>query len=365
MKKYGHLYEKVFEMENLELAHKNASRGKGWYQEVIEINKNPRHWLRKLQHMLIYNTYKTSKYTVFTRKDGLKTRIIYKLSYFPDRICQWALMQVIEPILVKLFIRDTYSAIPGRGIHLALERIKNSIKSDIEGTKYCLKMDVKKFYPSINHNILKDKFKRIFKDEELLWLIFEIIDSTPENEGIPIGNYLSQWCGNFYLSDFDHWIKETEFTFQGKPIRIKYYYRYMDDMIILSDNKEFLHWLEKKIYDYLQDNLKLTLKSTWQVFPIKDRGIDFIGYRIFPDFTLLRKYNVKNFKSAMGRIERKIETGQELTYHDYCSFNSYLGWLKPCDSYRLKEKYMKPLQSYIDQYYHNHLENKGDKEGLE
>ena len=118
----------------------------------------------------------------------------------------------------------------------------------------------------------------------------------------------------------------------------------MDDMIILSDNKEFLHWLEKKIYDYLQDNLKLTLKSTWQVFPIKDRGIDFIGYRIFPDFTLLRKYNVKNFKSAMGRIERKIETGQELTYHDYCSFNSYLGWLKPCDPYRLKEKYMKPLE---------------------
>lgn len=280
MKRYGYLYEKVYDMENLRMAHRHANRGKGWYGEVILMNENPEEWLRLLQGMLINRNYETSDYTIFTRKDGKKVRLIYKLPYFPDRICQWALMQVIEPILINNFVRDTYSAIPGRGLHLALSRIQEAIRTDPEGTTYCLKMDVKKFYPSINHKILKSKFRKIFKDEGILWLLDEIIDSTPEDEGIPIGNYLSQYCGNYYLSEFDHWIKETEFVFNGQVIKIRYYYRYMDDIIILSDSKEFLHWLRQKITEYLWENLRLTLKNNWQVFPIKDRGIDFIGYRI-------------------------------------------------------------------------------------
>lgn len=361
MKRYGYLYEKVYDMENLRMAHRHASRGKGWYGEVILMNENPEEWLRLLQGMLINRNYETSDYTIFTRKDGKKVRLIYKLPYFPDRICQWALMQVIEPILINNFVRDTYSAIPGRGLHLALSRIQEAIRTDPEETTYCLKMDVKKFYPSINHKILKSKFRKIFKDEGILWLLDEIIDSTPEDEGIPIGNYLSQYCGNYYLSEFDHWIKETEFVFNGQVIKIRYYYRYMDDMIILSDSKEFLHWLRQKITEYLWENLRLTLKNNWQVFPIKDRGIDFIGYRIFPEYTLLRKDTVKTFKRAMNKIRRKLSEGKEFTYHDFCSVHSYIGWLKPCDSYRLKMKYIEPIMPYVNRYYYEHLANQ-DKE---
>ena len=358
VKRYGNLYEQICGMDNLIVAHHNASTGKGWYQEVKTVNDNPQEYLQILQGMLENKTYETSDYDIFLRQDGVKVRMIYKLPYFPDRVCQWAVMQVIEPYLIKNFVRDTYSAIPGRGIHLALERIKKALITDPEGTKYCLKMDVKLFYPSINHKILKEKFRKLFKDKDLLWLIDEIIDSTPENSGIPIGNYLSQYCGNYYLSDFDHWIKETEFVFNGKVIKIKYFFRYMDDMIILSDSKEFLHYLCKLISEYLMVNLKLTLKNTWQVFPVKDRGIDYVGYRIFPEFVLLRKRTVKTMTRALLRIRAKIEDGEALTYHDYCSVNSYLGWMKPCDCHRLKHKYVDPIMPEINQYYYTYLCNK-------
>lgn len=357
MKRYGNLYEQICSMDNLIVAHHHASTGKGWYQEVKTVNSNPQEYLDILQGMLENKTYETSDYDIFLRQDGVKVRMIYKLPYFPDRICQWAVMQVIEPYLIKNFIRDTYSAIPGRGIHLALERIKKALVTDPEGIKYCLKMDVKQFYPSINHKILKEKFRKLFKDKDLLWLIDEIIDSTPEDSGIPIGNYLSQYCGNYYLSDFDHWIKETTFVFNGKPVKIKYFFRYMDDMIILSDSKEFLHYLRRLISEYLMTNLRLTLKNTWQVFPVKDRGIDYVGYRIFPEFVLLRKRTVKTMTRALLRMRAKIEDGEALTYHDYCSVNSYLGWMKPCDCHRLKHKYVDPIMPEINKYYYTYLCN--------
>lgn len=359
MKRYGNLYEQICScsVDNLITAHHHASTGKGWYQEVKTVNSNPQEYLEILQGMLENKTYETSDYDIFLRQDGVKVRMIYKLPYFPDRICQWAVMQVIEPYLIRNFVRDTYSAIPGRGIHLALERIRKALVTDPEGTKYCLKMDVKQFYPSINHKILKEKFRKLFKDKDLLWLIDEIIDSTPEDSGIPIGNYLSQYCGNYYLSDFDHWIKETEFVFNGKVVKIKYFFRYMDDMIILSDSKEFLHYLRKLISEYLMVNLKLTLKNTWQVFPVKDRGIDYVGYRIFPEFVLLRKRTVKTMTKSLLRIRAKIEDGEVLTHHDYCSVNSYLGWMKPCDCHRLKHKYVDPIMPEVNQYYYTYLCN--------
>ena len=220
MKRYGNLYEKICDLDNLKLAHKNAQKGKGWYKEVKEINANPDYYLKKLQNMLINKIYKTSEYETFMKNDTGKERKIYKLPYYPDRIAQWAILQVIEPILVKNFITDTYSAIPGRGIHKALHRIEKAIQTDVKGTQYCLKIDAKKYYPSINHEILKNKYRKLFKDKDLIWLLDEIIDSTPGDTGIPIGNYISQYSGNFYFSSFDHWIKEEK--------HIKYYFRYMD-----------------------------------------------------------------------------------------------------------------------------------------
>lgn len=344
------LWEAICDMENLKLAHQNAKKDKGWYAEVKMVDENPEYYLKLLQEMLLNHTYRTSEYTTFIKQDSGKERVIYKLPYFPDRICQWAILQVIEPILIRNFTDDTYSAIPGRGIHQAFTRIKKAVQNDVPGTQYCLKLDAKKYYPSINHNILKDKYRRLFKDNDLLWLLDEIIDSTPGDTGIPIENYLSQYSGNYYLSSFDHWIKEVK--------GIKYYYRYMDDIVILAGSKEYLHQLRKDIAEYFHKELKLSIKENWQVFPTFVRGIDFVGYRIFLGYSLLRKTTCKQMKAKMVKIRKKVESGHEMNFSEWCSINSYKGWLIHCDSYRLKAKYIDPIQKYADDYYIKNIKRK-------
>ena len=346
------LWEAICDMENLKLAHQNAKKGKGWYAEVKMVDENPEYYLKLLQEMLLNHTYRTSEYTTFIKQDSGKERVIYKLPYFPDRICQWAILQVIEPILIRNFTDDTYSAIPGRGIHQAFTRIKKAVQNDVPGTQYCLKLDAKKYYPSINHNILKDKYRRLFKDNDLLWLLDEIIDSTPGDTGIPIGNYLSQYSGNFYLSSFDHWLKEVK--------GVKYYYRYMDDIVILASSKEYLHQLRKDIAEYFHKELKLSVKENWQVFPTFVRGIDFVGYRIFLGYSLLRKTTCKQMKAKMVKIRKKVESGHEMNFSEWCSINSYKGWLIHCDSYRLKAKYIDPIQKYADDYYIKNIKRKAE-----
>lgn len=386
MKRYGNIYDKICSMENLELAYKNAKKGKGWYREVREIEENPQYYLELLQSMLKNHTYKTSEYSTFMKKDGKKEREIYKLPFFPDRIAQWAVLQIIEPQLLAYFTDDTYSAIPNKGIHAAFRKLRKAVDEHPEEMTYCLKIDCKKFYPSIDHDILKQKFRKKYKDPELLFLIDEFIDSistcpaleenidfyagqgkeikivTGENGqefidgiGIPIGNYFSQYAGNFYLTEFDHWMKEVK--------HVKHYYRYMDDICIFASSKEELHQLLQEIEEYLNTKLNLRLKGNYQIFPSFIRGVDFVGYRIFLDYTLLRKSTCQQFKQKMTAIRKKIESGQEMNYSEWCSINSYKGWLKHCDSYRLTEKYIVPIQPYADEYYKNHIKAKKKKKG--
>lgn len=150
-------------MENLELAYRNAKKGKGWYREVKEIEENPKYYLELLQSMLKNHTYQTSEYSTFMKKDGRKEREIYKLPFFPDRIAQWAVLQVIEPQLLAYFTDDTYSAIPNKGIHAAFRKLRKAVDTVPEEMTYCLKIDCKKFYPSIDHDVLKQKFRKKYK----------------------------------------------------------------------------------------------------------------------------------------------------------------------------------------------------------
>lgn len=331
MKRIGNLYEQIYDINNLRLAHRNARKGKGFYKDVKMVNSNEEFYLKQIQEMLINKTYKTSPYEVFKVWDRTKEREIFKLPYYPDRIVQWAVLQIIEPVLLNKMTINTFSSIRNRGIHFGLERVKKSLR-DKPNTLYCLKFDVHHYYPSINHTILKQQYRRIFKDKDLLWLIDEIIDSVEmaKDTGIPIGNYLSQWSANIYLSDFDHWLKEVKYC--------KHVFRYMDDVVILSDSKEKLHALLGEIKDYLS-SLKLELKGNYQVFPVDVRGIDFLGYRIFRDYVLLRKSTCIKFKRKMNKLRKK----ETLSKSDICSIQSYLGWLIWCDSYRLKNKYTKGL----------------------
>jgi hypothetical protein len=214
---------------------------------------------------------------------------------------------------------------------LALSRLKLALRKDAENTQYCLKLDVKKYYPNINHDILKAKLSKIFKDKKLLWLLGEIIDSVEGEIGLPIGNYTSQYLGNFYLSEFDHWLKEVK--------RVKYVYRYMDDVIILGRTKDELHQLKLEIVDYLKVNLNLELKGNEQIFPIDKRPIDFVGYVVHRKYVLLRK----SIKKELIRKMKLLTNKSQLNLSDKSSIGSYNGWLVYCNGINLRNKYIEPL----------------------
>ena len=329
MKRHGNIFDKIYSMENLELASKKAQKGKKNYKEVLAFNENKDYFLKQLQLSLINKTYQTSEYEIFTKICGKKEREIYKLPFYPDRICQWAIMLQTEKIFISHFTTDTYSSIPFRGLHLALKRLKRKLKNDRDGMKYCLKIDVKKYYPNIDHEILKTKLERLFKDKDLLWLFGEIIDSLPNGKGLPIGNYTSQYLSNFYLTSFDRWIKECK--------KIKHYFRYMDDICIFSNNKEDLHSLLSEIREYMTNELKLSLKGNEQVFPIDSRGVDLLGYVIHPNKIRLRKSIKQKFINKMLKIKRS----KQLTESDTSSIYSYLGWIKHCNGINLTNKYLR------------------------
>lgn len=314
MKRYNDLFRQVSSIENLNLADKRARKGKLKQYGVLHHDRNREEHIILLQEMLTTKTYKTSPYGKFKIREP-KERIIYKLPYYPDRILHHAVMNVLEPIFVKTFTTDTYSCIKGRGIHGAQKAVIRALK-DVEGTKYCLKLDIKQFYPSIDHEILKTLLRRKIKDKDLLWLLDEIIDSV---EGVPIGNYLSQYFANFYLTGFDHWLKEVK--------GVKYYFRYADDMVILSDNKEHLHALFAEIQEYLTTNLKLEIKANYQVFPVDSRGLDFVGYRFYHGHVRLRKSIKKNFARSVAK-------------KSYKSIPAYNGWTVHCKSRHLVKKLM-------------------------
>lgn len=269
-------------MDNMWEAYYNATKGKKHYREVKEIAKNPELFLKKLLYQLKNHKYKTSKYTIFHLYSGGKLREIYKLP-MRDRIVQHALMNYLEPIFRKSFITDTYSSIKGRGIHMGMKRVRKALK-DKENTKYCLKIDIKKFYPSINQDKLKEVISRKIKDKDLLQVLDEIIDSC--DHGVPIGNYTSQYFANYFLTPFDHWIKEV--------LNIKYYFRYCDDIVILGKNKEYLKLILNKIQKYIKA-VDLDIKPNWQIFPVISRGVDFLGYIFRPKHVLLRKHTKNKF----------------------------------------------------------------------
>lgn len=313
MKRAGNIYGEICRLENLHHADAVARRRKAKQPGVIAHIKNADANIQALQNMLLNKTYRTSPYITFKVYEP-KEREVFRLPFFPDRIAHHAIMNVLEPIFVANFTADTYSCIKKKGIHGAVRAVKRALK-DVSGTQYCLKLDIRKFYPSVDHAILKQLLRRKFKDRDLLWLLDEIIDSAP---GLPIGNYLSQYLANFYLSYFDHWLKEQ----QG----VKYYFRYADDLVILASDKPYLHRILGDIRLYLQHELRLEVKGNYQIFPVASRGIDFVGYRFYHTHTMLRKSIKKSFaRKVAGNCKQS-------------SVASYRGWAKHCNAKHLVKR---------------------------
>lgn len=341
MKRHGKLFKDIVKLENIYKAHKNAKKGKSHYKEVQMVEDDLAKYLTDIKFDLENGLFSTSDYVVFKIHEP-KEREIFKLPYFPDRIVHHAIMNILQPIWDEIFIYDVYSAIPGKGIHSAMDRLDEFLK-DKKGTKYCLQFDISKFYPSVNHDILMKLIQKKIKCSKTLGVIEDIVRSPHGSRGIPIGNYTSQYFANIYLNWFDHFIKQE--------LGMNYYIRYADDGIIFSDSKEELHDVWSKMGEYLNKKLKLELNPKTQIFPVdSDRGIDFLGYRTFRSYRLLRKRSAKKFKRKIKKIKRRYIVMED--QHIISSIMSYVGWIKHCDGFNLLQEYIykdEKLRSIIKQ----------------
>lgn len=330
MKRIGYIYEKICDEDNIRQAIMKASVGKRdrWY--VRKVMRHLDETVDTVRQMLLTESYIPSPYKIKRVCDGPrhKERFIFKPNFFPDQIIHWALMLQITEVIQRGMYAYTCGSVPGRGTSYAQAYLRKALDKDFRGTKYCLKMDIKKFYPSIDKDVMRGLFRVDIKDVRCLRLIDKIVDSV--ESGLPIGNYTSQWFANYFLQGLDHFIKEK--------LGVKYYVRYVDDLIVLGANKRKLHRARVEIESFLA-GIRLTLKGDWQVFRVDERAIDFLGFRFFRDKTILRKSNALRIRRRMKKIGRK----DELNHRDACAVVSYWGWVKCSDSRRFYDQYIKPI----------------------
>lgn len=313
MKRHGDLWHKVCDLENIRAAHHAARKGKSHYTEVKWVNANKEKALNAIQAMLLNKTFSTSPYKVENRFDGRKMRTIHKLPYYPDRIVQHALINICGPIWEKSFIRDTFQSITGRGTHDARKRVEAAVRG--KPNLYALKFDIKKYYPSVGNDVVKREVRRKIKCSDTLWLIDNIVDS---NQGLPIGNYTSQYLGNVYLSNFDWWVKQ-----EICPVA---YFRYCDDIVILAHSAHEAHHMREKVFERLFRQYNLTIKSDWQVFPVDQRGLDFVGFVFTSKKTRLRKGIAKGVVRKAKAIRK---SSRHMTPYQIANgAGSYWGWCK-------------------------------------
>lgn len=318
MKRAKDIFWEFVSLENLRRAFYNAKRGKhkrGKYPELKAFEKDLEGNLKKLQAELIRGTWRPSGiYRRFTTWDTGKERVVDWNPSFIDNLVQHAIQQTAGQVLLRAGIRDTYSGIPGRGVHDGVKRVSRFIRSyelDLMPI-YILKMDVRKFYASIDLERLKEKIRRRIKDKRMLQVIELIIDGHPE--GLPIGNYLSQHLANFFLADNDQNIKAKG---------VKHYARYCDDIVALSSSKNELKNLMASTIEYIAGN-GLEIKKNAQVYPIERNGLDFLGYVFHRHSIRLRKRNERHFRKA---VKRFFENPCERTLHPLASYNGEVKWL--------------------------------------
>ena len=283
MKTYKNLWEQFISPENLELAVKKAVKSKKNKPQTKLFLQNKDALMKKLRDDLIHNRFRVSRYRTYFVFEP-KKREIYELPLYPDHIVHHALINVLAPLWQTRFIRDSYACIPGRGIHSAVQRAMLFVKKN----KYVLQCDVRKFYPSIDHNIMMNVISKKIHDRKILGLLRRIIFSIDGGKNLPIGNLTSQWMGNLYLTELDLFVKHV--------LGAKNYLRYSDDFCVFHDDKRFLTMAKVQIAEFLDAKLNLRLSRANVRLA---NGMAFVGFRLFRDFIVLRRKTVKKGRNRM------------------------------------------------------------------
>jgi hypothetical protein len=297
MKRVGGLYRQIHTYENLCLAFRKAARGKQDRKEVIAFRGDFETQIRKLQGELRRHAPDIGHYRFFKVYDP-KQRSICAAS-FAERVLHHAVMNLCEPLLESYAIHDTYACRKGKGNRKAILRAQHFARRH----RWYLKLDIKKYFDSIDHGILLHLLARRIKDTDLLLLFEKLFDTyhTRPGKGMPIGNLVSQHMANFYLGGFDHWIKEER--------KINGYLRYMDDMLVFGRDRVLLNSELEKIRQYLYGKLDLRLKANTQLNRCR-HGFAFLGYRVFPGRIMLSQRSKRRFLNKFKRYEQKWHDGQ-------------------------------------------------------
>lgn len=337
MKTYKNLWDKFISEENIKSAIHNSSMG-----SKKKKRKDVKRVLKDIDYSVNYfikqsYNYKNDNHIPQVIYDGIsrKKRTIIVPTY-RELVIQHMLINVLKPMMLQGAYERAYGSIPGRGSHNGKKVIEKWIKYNVANCKYVLKLDIKKYFESIPHDVLKAKLQRQIKDEKILDILFEIIDTT--DKGLPLGFYTSQWLAMWYLKDFDHFVKEKCYA--------PHYIRYMDDMVIMGSNKKKLIQTLQAIIEYL-DTQGLELNNRSQIFRFvyyKDnkkygRDLDFMGFRFFRNKTILRK----SIYMKMCRKARRVYKKDKPSIYELRQMLSYLGWVNHTNVYGAYELYIKPF----------------------
>ena len=307
MKRIGGIWAQVVHWKNLVSAYRCAAKGKKNRRDVARFELDLEKELLEIQQELMSYKYSPAGYRQFHIYDR-KPRCI-SAAPFRDRVVHHALMNIVEPLVDRTFIDDCYASRKGKGVHAAVDRYQGYAKR----FHYAMKLDIVSYFPSIKHDILKRKLRCRIKDSNVLWLFDQIIDSTQSDSprprpgyGLPIGNLTSQFFGNFYLNDFDHWVKEQ--------LRVSGYIRYVDDMIFLHDDKSALRQIARETEKYLR-NEAMSVHQRKRIIAPASAGLDVLGYRVWPNRRRLRAENGHRFARRFKTWQKKYHA-REYTLDD-------------------------------------------------
>lgn len=317
-------YFNIISKENLFLAWEGFKRGKLNKKDVLDFSYAAEKNLLKLHLELLNKKYNHGIYETFVLHDP-KPRLISK-ACVKDRIVHHAIVRILEPIYDKKFIYRSYSSRKNKGLHKAILELRKmvlSVTKNDNRSAYYLKCDIKKFFDSIDHNILINIIKKDIKNQEVLNLLLNVIKSfsSEPGKGLPLGNYTSQIFTNIYMHRLDEYIKRN--------LKIKYYIRYSDDFVLIHQSKDFLSKVLKDINCFLNSNLKLKLHENKIILNKVSKGIDFLGYVVFPNYVKLR---TKTKKRILKKFHKKPS---------FKTLNSYIGITKHAYSNEVRRNLLK------------------------
>ncbi|MDP2750440.1 MAG: reverse transcriptase domain-containing protein [Nanoarchaeota archaeon] len=341
MPTHRNLWRELCSYENLELAFKKARKHKTLKRDVAEFEKNLEENLLQIRVDLLFNSYKPMPLETFIIRDP-KTRKISK-SDFRDRVVHHALCNIIEPIFEKSFIYDSFANRFGKGTLKAVERFdcfKRKVSKNNTRKSFVFKADIRHYFDAVDHNTLVSIIKNKIKDKRIIWLIKTILcnhRTKEKDKGMPLGNLTSQFFANVYLDELDYFVKHK--------LKADFYIRYVDDFVILHTNKNKLEVWKTEINSFLGESLKLELHPEKSKINELNKGVCFLGFRVFYHHRLLKKSNLQSMQRKLASLKENFENGKTDYDEVYSSIQGWLAYATHGNSHNLKKKYLKNIET--------------------